>query len=162
MCSCEQSLVNLAFLWEKLSQPQFYKDLTRKPLFWGVVLVQVQKFGTGTRYKLEISHQCGNWVKTKSQKVLGVNSYVCRSYRGKTGGWVRGVGFLFPPLSWIGLSVFIQSHSELNWNLFTLIFEVLRRSFWLFCEVNKTRFTLLFNRIYGLHWKTWVCLESFE
>ena len=24
-------------------------------------------------------------VKTKSQKVLGANSYVCRSYRGKTG-----------------------------------------------------------------------------
>ena len=30
MCSCDQSLVTLAFLWEKLSQPQFYKDLTRK------------------------------------------------------------------------------------------------------------------------------------
>ena len=24
-------------------------------------------------------------IKTKSQKVLGANSYVCRSYRGKTG-----------------------------------------------------------------------------
>ena len=38
-------------------------------------------------------------VKTKSQKVLGANSYVCRSYSGKTndggGGWL--------PLSWIGL-----------------------------------------------------------
>ena len=30
MCSCDQSLVILAFLWEKLSQTQFYKDLTRK------------------------------------------------------------------------------------------------------------------------------------
>ena len=36
-------LVALAFLWEKLSQPQFYKDLTRKNyFFWGVVSVQVQ------------------------------------------------------------------------------------------------------------------------
>ena len=26
-------------------------------------------------------------VKTKSQKVLGANSYICRSYRGKTGRW---------------------------------------------------------------------------
>ena len=38
-------------------------------------------------------------VKTKSQKVFGANSYVCRSYSGKTndggGGWL--------PLSWIGL-----------------------------------------------------------
>ena len=32
--SCRQGLVTLAFLlWEKLSQPQFYKDLTRKTIF---------------------------------------------------------------------------------------------------------------------------------
>ena len=30
MCSSDQSLVTATFLWEKLSQPQFYKDLTRK------------------------------------------------------------------------------------------------------------------------------------
>ena len=34
MCSCDQSLVTVAFLWEKLSQPQFYKDLTRKTTFF--------------------------------------------------------------------------------------------------------------------------------
>ena len=50
-----------------------------------MVWVQVQKFGTGTRYKLEILHQCGKKVKSKSQKVCGANSYVCRSYREKTG-----------------------------------------------------------------------------
>ena len=33
MCSYEQSLVTLAFLWEKLSWPQFHKDLTRKTAF---------------------------------------------------------------------------------------------------------------------------------
>ena len=82
MCSCDQSLVTVAFLWEKISQPQFYKDLTRKTTFFEV---QVQEFGTGTRYKLEILRQCGTRVRTKSQKVLGSNSYVCRSYRGKTG-----------------------------------------------------------------------------
>ena len=38
-----------------------------------MVLVQVQKLETGTRYELEI------------QKVLGDNSYVWRSYRGETG-----------------------------------------------------------------------------
>ena len=32
-CSCDQSLVTLAFLREKLSQPQFYKDFTRKTAF---------------------------------------------------------------------------------------------------------------------------------
>ena len=48
--------------------------------------------GTGTRYKLEILHQCGERVKNKTQKVWEVNSYVCRSYREKTG---RGA-FLAP------------------------------------------------------------------
>ena len=33
VCSCDQGLVTVAFLWEKLSQPQFYKDLTRKTAF---------------------------------------------------------------------------------------------------------------------------------
>ena len=33
ICSCDESLVALVFLWEKLSQPQFYKDLTRKTTF---------------------------------------------------------------------------------------------------------------------------------
>ena len=36
-------------------------------------------------HKLEVLHQSVKRVKTKSQKVLGPNSYVCRSYRGKTG-----------------------------------------------------------------------------
>ena len=44
---------------------------------------------TGTWYGLEILHQCDERVKTKSQKILGAKSYVCRSYRAKTGkGWM--------------------------------------------------------------------------
>ena len=34
MSLCDQSLVALAFLWEKLSKPQFYKDLNRKTAFF--------------------------------------------------------------------------------------------------------------------------------
>ena len=34
MWSCNQSLVTLGLLWEKFSQPQFYKDLTTKTLFF--------------------------------------------------------------------------------------------------------------------------------
>ena len=33
MRSCDHSLATLTFLWAKLSQSQFYKDLTRKLLF---------------------------------------------------------------------------------------------------------------------------------
>ena len=50
----------------------------KKPLFLRGDL------GIGTRYKLEILQQRGKRVKTKSQKVLEANSYVCRSYRRKT------------------------------------------------------------------------------
>ena len=35
-----------------------------------VVLVEIQSFGIGARYKLEILHQFVKRVKTKSQKVL--------------------------------------------------------------------------------------------
>ena len=31
----------------------------KKTFFWGVVLVQVQLFGTGTRYDLKTLHKCG-------------------------------------------------------------------------------------------------------
>ena len=50
-----------------------------------MVLVQVQYFGTGTRYDLEILYKYGKRLKTKSQKVLWAKFYVYRSYRGKTG-----------------------------------------------------------------------------
>ena len=56
-------------------------------------MVQVQQFRTGTWYGFEILHQSDKRVKTKSQKDLGANSYICRSYIAKTG---RGI-FLAPP-----------------------------------------------------------------
>ena len=55
---------------------------------------RTSSLGTGTRYKLEILHECGKRVETKNQKVLGSNSYVCISYKGKTG---MGA-FLFPSI----------------------------------------------------------------
>ena len=36
-------------------------------------------------YGLEFLYQSGKRVQTKSQKILGVNSYFCRSYRGEAG-----------------------------------------------------------------------------
>ena len=44
-------------------------------------------------YGVEILQQCDKRVKTKSQKVLGANSSVCRGYRKKTGT----VGIFTPP-----------------------------------------------------------------
>ena len=36
-------------------------------------------------YELEILHHSGKRIQTKSHKVLGANSHVCRGYREKTG-----------------------------------------------------------------------------
>ena len=49
---------------------------------------------------LSTIHHCGKRVETKSQKVFGANSYVCRSWKGKTG---RGLFWLI--LSRIGLKL---------------------------------------------------------
>ena len=48
---------------------------------------------TETSYGLVILYQCGKKIKTKSQTIFGVNSYICRSHRGKTGS---GIGLMFP------------------------------------------------------------------
>ena len=76
--------------------------MTRKCFFWGVALVQVKQFGTGTRHGLKILLQHSKRVKTKNPKVLWADSYVCRSYSGKTG---RKIGTFLPP-SWIRLKLF--------------------------------------------------------
>ena len=57
----------------------FIKIWPEKTLFWGMVLVEVQWFGTYNRYSLEILRQHEKRVKNKSQKILTANSYVCRS-----------------------------------------------------------------------------------
>ena len=72
MCSCDQSLVTLAFLWEKLSQPQFYKDLTRKTAFLrgGLGSSSIIRLGLGTNLKLYTS--VGKGLKLKVRKFLGL------------------------------------------------------------------------------------------
>ena len=65
-------------------------------------------FGTGTRYKLEILHQSVRGIEAKSQKVLGANTYVCRSYRGKTGRVVF-LASLPPILNRVNISIHSSS-----------------------------------------------------
>ena len=99
MWSCDQNLVSLAFLWDKLSKPQFYKDLTKKKhYFWGVVLIF-------SRYGLKILHQ----VKSKIQNVLWGNSYVFRGYKGNTGRELVGST---SEKGWIGITCSIRIPCE--------------------------------------------------
>ena len=58
MWSCDQSLVTLAFVKEKLLQPHFYKDLTRKAAFfeeWSWFKFNNQGLALGTNLKLYTS-----------------------------------------------------------------------------------------------------------
>ena len=51
-------------------------------------LINFEKIGccrSGTKYDPQILCKCGKMVETKSQKVVGANSYVYRSYREKPG-----------------------------------------------------------------------------
>ena len=97
MCSCDQSLVTLAFLWEKLSQPSFYKDLTRKTFeWWFWFKFNDLRLALGTSLIFYTSVAKGS---IPTFDVLGANSDVCRTYRGKTGRGGGGCeGFLHPPL----------------------------------------------------------------
>ena len=103
MWSCDQSLLTLAFLWEKLSQLELYKDLTRKTTFlrvcpgsssiiWnrGLTLVMVLKFYTSV----------AKWLKIKVRKFWRLTSTNVEV----TGGKLVGVFFATP--SWIRLKFF--------------------------------------------------------
>ena len=68
MRSCDQSLVTVAFLWEKLSQPQFYKDLTRKTAFsegWSWFKFYNSGLALGINLKFHISVAKGLKLKVR-------------------------------------------------------------------------------------------------
>ena len=76
-CGRVTEIWQLQLFYEKNYQNlNFIRIWPEKPIFWGVVLVQVQWFRIGTRYELEILHCCCKRVKTKSQKILRGKSYV--------------------------------------------------------------------------------------
>ena len=84
MCSCDKSLVTLAFLREKLSQPHFYKDLTSKTASFerwsrfqfhnlGLALGKTLRFYTSVakRFKLKVRDSWGKFLRLK--KLQGKN-----------------------------------------------------------------------------------------
>ena len=68
-------------------------------------------------------------VETKSQKVLGVNSYICRSYRVKTG---RGA-FLSPILNRV---------KECSWVLLIKLLDVLKQNIHTKCQYANRDFIM--------------------
>ena len=104
MCSCEQSLVTAAFLWEKLSQPRFYKDLTRKPAFierWS--WLRFNNLGLGLVTNLKFCTSVVKVLKLNVRKFCGlIPKFVEVTGEKQVGGGGGGLGT--PPPSWIGLN----------------------------------------------------------
>ena len=72
MCSCDKSLITLVFLWERLSQPQFYKDLTRKTTFFeGWPWFKFNNFGLAVGAGLKFYNSVENWSRRKFRKFWG-------------------------------------------------------------------------------------------
>ena len=63
-----------------------------------MLLVQVQQFGIGSRYDLEILHQCDKMVNTKSQKVWGLMFTFVEVSGEKQGVGTKGGGAFCPPV----------------------------------------------------------------
>ena len=73
MCTCGHSLLTLAFLSEKLLQPQFYKDLTRKTAFfegWSLRKFSDLRPTPGTNLKFYAS--VAKVLKLKVRRFLGL------------------------------------------------------------------------------------------
>ena len=84
MWSCDQSLVTLAILWEKISQLQFWKDLTRKTKFFvGCPWFKFNNLRLALGMTLNFPRSAEEVLKllTNIQKFFGANSYFCWSYR---------------------------------------------------------------------------------
>ena len=122
MCSCDQSLVTLALLWKKLSQPQFYKDLTRKTAFfegWSWF-----KFNNLGRLKLKVRKFLGlfpTFVEVTEEKLMG------------------GGAFCSPP-SWIGLRCKqFRSKGVLRKHLYQRPATLLKKRLWSPATLLKKR-----------------------
>ena len=140
VCSCDQSLVTVAFLWEKLSQSQFYKDLTRKTaLFEGWSWFKFNNLGlaVGTNLKFYTSVVKGLKLKVKKFWVL-IPTFV----EVTDGKLIKGEGGFLPPipLSCIGLR---SPGIHLHWfiSVFVLIsfkrFIVKEDIFYWSCKCNN-------------------------
>ena len=109
MCLCDQSLITVAFLWEKLSQPQLYMDLTRKPLFFeGWFWFKFSNLGIALGKNLKFYTSVAKGLKLKIRMFWGL---ILTSVQ-ITGEKLVGKVFLHhhpppsppPPIpSWIGL-----------------------------------------------------------
>ena len=145
MWSCDQSLVTVAFRWEKL-QPRFYRDLTRKTAFFdGWSWFKFNNLGLELVMTLKFYINVAQGLKVKVRKFWGlIPTFV--EVTGK-----KLVGGLFGLLlSWIGLKDFNFSEKTLRLDLKS-------------CSFAVTRPTQLWSwRLKIFYWRTKSKKNSFE
>ena len=91
MCSCGQSLVTLAFLWDTLSQPQFYLNLTRKtPLFDGWSWFKFNNLVLALGKNLKFYTSVAKELKLKVTKFWGLILAFVEVTWEKVVGWREG------------------------------------------------------------------------
>ena len=97
-------------IWPKFGNPSIYIREVIITYIEGWSWFKFNNFELALGMALEILHQCGKKVETKSRKVFRANSYICRSSSRKSR---RGRPFCSPP-SWIGLN---QTHYRVRQDL---------------------------------------------
>ena len=101
MWSCDQGLVTLVFLWQKLSSPQICKDLTRKIIFLeGCSWFKVINLGLSLGMALKFCTSVAKGSKLKVRKFWGQIPMFVEVTREKLLG---GPFCPPPPPSWKGL-----------------------------------------------------------
>ena len=110
MCSCDQSLVTVVFLWEKLSKTAFFEG-------WSWFKFNNLGLALGTNLKFYTSVAKG--LKLKVRKFLGLIHTFVEVAGEKMGG---GCIFGLPP-SWIGLTLFVYNKCNISSSLAEVVFK---------------------------------------
>ena len=107
---CDQSLVTLSFIWEKLSQPQFYKDLTKKTIFFeGRCWLKFNNLGLSPCMALAFYKSVTKGLQLKVRKFLEL----IPAFEELTGEKLVGGPFCPSPTpSWIGLNTIVVKRVE--------------------------------------------------
>ena len=118
--SCDSDYIVSMVLWPQIGNCSISKNkrvrIWRKnPIFGGCSLFTFNNLGIALAIGLKF--YTSKMVKTKSKKVVGDNSYACRSYSIKTG---RAVFLLSPILIWVTVTM---TRETLFWFAWKTIFN---------------------------------------
>ena len=113
--SCDSNYIVNMVLWPKIGN----SSISHRELLW--FDKKNNKFLGGSWFNFNnlglalgigLKFCTSKWVKTKRQKGLGANSYVCRSYHIKTG---RGNFLLSPTMIWVTVTMLRESLFWFAW-----------------------------------------------